>query len=470
MDVVCVILPIPFIQKIQIAWRSKLGLIFVLALGLFTAVAAGLRLGLFHAASFNFTWNLIPTAMFACLEQNVGIVAGCMPSLQQLSVVIRRKRHIRHSSSVQQQLCEDGTNRRKPSIARPQDSPLTNSTAYNPSPTSTAFSSAEVEVKYEMEPVKNWSPRMIDAPRLARPSLTPEQTDAIKEYHEGKSEERKASCMEWKPDPDSPKKWSPRMIEAPRFEGPSLTPDQAQAIKEYHMGTNIQEKTTSGGRRYSEIVIKDWSQQQPGTTSQSEPQSPTTNSQSQSTPPSPQTPKFASQPSSPTSRRFSEFSAKNWTPRAPGMRSSRRQSLAAGLASTIKEERGNSSGGGTGEETPSPSSAPAPAPAPAAERKYSWVDRHFNEAASAGVGGKKWSPRIIDAPRFDRPSLTPEQARGIREYHMDMAEAEKEVRKGSVVGVGTGVGVGDGVGLGERRGVGYECRIEGGSGVERVEG
>lgn len=40
--------------------------------------------------------------------------------------------------------------------------------------------------------------------------------------------------IEIKYDPGTPKSWSPRMIDAPRFERPSLTPEQAQAIKEYH--------------------------------------------------------------------------------------------------------------------------------------------------------------------------------------------------------------------------------------------
>ena len=63
---------------------------------------------------------------------------------------------------------------------------------------------------------------MVDAPRFERQSLTPDQAQAIKEYHMGKVEERRASCVA-KPQSKPIKALSPR--------------DQPEPIQEQPMGT-----------------------------------------------------------------------------------------------------------------------------------------------------------------------------------------------------------------------------------------
>ena len=346
-------------------------------------MAAVLRFSLFHSASLNFTCKqvishsiydiifavnrltkpkgiLYPTPSLLgeflapsllslgrialirrSLEQNVGIIAGCMPSLHQLHNLVKRKRHDQRSNSVQN-LCEDGQDRRKASMKPSPISPQAES--FNPSPVSTAFSRQDTEVGQDFEEVKNWSPRLMDAPRFDRPSLTPEQAQTIQEYHREKVEERRASCVELDKNSSNAKQLSPT---ATRFDRTSLSPRQAQAMQEYRMGKSEQNKPISAGRRYSE-------------------------------------------------------NPKNWSPRLANAPKFARQSLNAEQAQSIQQH----------------SAGKAP------ERKASWVDKYFIENTE-----KSWSPRGMDSPRFDRPSLTPEQALAIREYHLGKVEEEKSSSK-----------------------------------------
>lgn len=270
-----------------------------------------------------------------------------MPSLYQLSNVMRKRRDQR-SNSVQH-LVEEGNTRRNQSVKPSQDSPLSDTSGFGSSPVSTTFSREEIEVK-------NWSPRIIDAPRFDRPSLTPEMAEAVREYHIGKVEERRASCVdsrsrqqtEWcregvevKHHIKGAKNWSPRYVDAPRFERPSLTPDQAQAIKEYHMGKVEERRASVMDSRY------------------------------------------------------------------------RGQTDLCGLGVEAKHDLESS---------------------------------------------KNWSPRLIDAPRFERPSLTPDQAQAIKEYHMGKAEE----RKASLV-AGRDKGLTTLSQLKTRPELGYSCKIEGSS-------
>ena len=144
-------------------------------------------------------------------------------------------------------------------------SPTIVSSPFNPSPTSTAFSTEVVEMKHDSEGVKNWNPQMADAPRFDRPSLTPEQAQGIQEYHIGKTQERKASVVDERKASyvddrmrGRLKSWSPRMVDAPRFERQSLTPYQAEAIKEYHMGKTEERRASCVGAPQSKHV-KSWS-------------------------------------------------------------------------------------------------------------------------------------------------------------------------------------------------------------------
>ena len=71
---------------------------------------------------------------------------------------------------------------------------------------------------------------------------------------------------------------------------------------------------------------------------------------------------------------------------------------------------------------------------------------------------KAWNPRPIDSPRLHQPSLTPEQARAIKDYHTLKADQESQDhwQDGRARGRAS-VSV-----LTTRPELGYSCKIEGG--------
>ncbi|KAF6222031.1 hypothetical protein HO133_001999 [Letharia lupina] len=99
MDVLCVLLPIMVFGKLQISWRNKLAVFVLLGLGLFTAGAAIARIVLYDFGSENLTWDLVPDAIWSCVEQNIGIIVASTPALRQLFTVFKLQRNVQRSHS-----------------------------------------------------------------------------------------------------------------------------------------------------------------------------------------------------------------------------------------------------------------------------------------------------------------------------------------------------------------------------------
>ena len=338
---------------------------------------------------------------YESLEQNIGIIAACAPALRQLHKILRRKRCFKeivykhddsqraalarpsHNSSVSFCTTEMETKRDigSPKSLSPQaiDSPTFERPGLPSKPAEVtkknhigkARERAQSVMELRQHPVvpaspaspasgKSWSPRLVDAPYAHRPSLTPDQAQIIKDYHLGKSKERADSVIEIRKGPESPgfgKRWSPRVMDSPSSHRPSLTPEQSGAIKEYH----------SKSKESAQSIL-----------------------QARQEPPSPDS------PGSPVSPGF----GKRWSPRVMESPSSHRPSLTPEQSGAIKEYHCNKS-----------------------KEKSQSVLESRNKSKSGS--GKGWSPRIMDSPRFHRPSLTPEQSEAIQEYHAGKRSEER---------------------------------------------
>lgn len=97
MDILCVLLPVMVFRKLQIDWRDKLALFSLLGLALFPAGAAVARTFLYNFGSDNPTWALVPDAIWACVEQNAGIIVASLPSLRQFFTIFKKRRSSRQS-------------------------------------------------------------------------------------------------------------------------------------------------------------------------------------------------------------------------------------------------------------------------------------------------------------------------------------------------------------------------------------
>ena len=119
-----------------------------------------------------------------------------MPALRQLWNVLNKKQCPERSRSTDL-LYENGNEGKGKQVETAQSSPMSATSGFNH--TSARTSGEEIEIRYELGipgTPKNWSPRMIDAPRFERPSLTPEQAQAIKQYHHDKADVSRGS-VQW---------------------------------------------------------------------------------------------------------------------------------------------------------------------------------------------------------------------------------------------------------------------------------
>ena len=114
------------------------------------------------------------------LEQHIGITAACMPALRQLTNIIKRKRNIQSPQSTEF-FCSGGISDPNTSLEPSQKSPQSDSTGFTSPPLSPWKD--QMERKDSAGTVRTWNPRPMDSPRFHRPSLTPDQAAALKEYH-----------------------------------------------------------------------------------------------------------------------------------------------------------------------------------------------------------------------------------------------------------------------------------------------
>ncbi|KAF6222702.1 hypothetical protein HO133_000749 [Letharia lupina] len=83
-DILCVLLPMLVLRNLQVSQREKIAIFVVIGFGFFTAATAIARTSLVDFTSKNPTWDLIPVAIWSCLEQNIGVSVASLPALPQL--------------------------------------------------------------------------------------------------------------------------------------------------------------------------------------------------------------------------------------------------------------------------------------------------------------------------------------------------------------------------------------------------
>jgi len=85
-DFVIILLPMPAIKKLNMPRRQKIGLMLILAVGLFTCITTIIRLWALAivTSSRDPTWDNVGAASWSCIEANVGILCSCLPALKPL--------------------------------------------------------------------------------------------------------------------------------------------------------------------------------------------------------------------------------------------------------------------------------------------------------------------------------------------------------------------------------------------------
>ncbi|KAI0024604.1 hypothetical protein F4780DRAFT_724333 [Xylariomycetidae sp. FL0641] len=98
-DVWFILLPIPFIIRLQLPLKKKLLVASMFAVGIIVVVISSLRLPAINkfTNSDNPTLDWVPIALWSGLEHNVGVICACLPSLQ---VLFKKDRHWRTKKST----------------------------------------------------------------------------------------------------------------------------------------------------------------------------------------------------------------------------------------------------------------------------------------------------------------------------------------------------------------------------------
>jgi hypothetical protein len=111
-DIILSLLPLTFIHKIHRPLREKVLLAFLMGLGLFTSAAATTKLiVLFRNNAINRdpTYEAVKPLIWANLEQNIGLIAACIPPLRFLLDKALTKLGWQGSKSRREDLSRRGT-------------------------------------------------------------------------------------------------------------------------------------------------------------------------------------------------------------------------------------------------------------------------------------------------------------------------------------------------------------------------
>ncbi|MCJ1311312.1 hypothetical protein MMC25_004983 [Agyrium rufum] len=90
-DAAILILPIPYIWQLHLPRNQKLMLSSIFILGIFVVAVSIARINFvvnLDLTSPDLTWNFVDTQIWTCIETNVGIICGCLPSLRPLLTLI----------------------------------------------------------------------------------------------------------------------------------------------------------------------------------------------------------------------------------------------------------------------------------------------------------------------------------------------------------------------------------------------
>lgn len=80
------VIPLCMLWNLNMSFRTKLSLFFILGLGCFVCACAVVRISYLSAygASGDWLWDTVHLAVWSVIELNVGIIAGSLPSLRPL--------------------------------------------------------------------------------------------------------------------------------------------------------------------------------------------------------------------------------------------------------------------------------------------------------------------------------------------------------------------------------------------------
>lgn len=80
------VIPICMLWNLNMSFRTKLSLFFILGLGCFVCACAIVRISYLgsYGASGDWLWDTVHLAVWSVIELNVGIIAGSLPSLRPL--------------------------------------------------------------------------------------------------------------------------------------------------------------------------------------------------------------------------------------------------------------------------------------------------------------------------------------------------------------------------------------------------
>ncbi|KAI4258842.1 MAG: hypothetical protein LQ352_001053 [Teloschistes flavicans] len=84
-NIIMLILPIPWLWHLRLAWTKKLALIGIFLLGCFVCVSCIVRFPLLAAViQTDASWTIVPAGVWIVVESNIGIASVCLPLMRPL--------------------------------------------------------------------------------------------------------------------------------------------------------------------------------------------------------------------------------------------------------------------------------------------------------------------------------------------------------------------------------------------------
>ncbi|KFA74653.1 hypothetical protein S40288_03200 [Stachybotrys chartarum IBT 40288] len=86
-DLIILILPLPYVYKLQVARRTKLGIMLMFSLGIFVLITSCVRLSyiISFGHTFNPAWDYIDPVIWSGLEVSVSLLVACLPAIRLLA-------------------------------------------------------------------------------------------------------------------------------------------------------------------------------------------------------------------------------------------------------------------------------------------------------------------------------------------------------------------------------------------------
>jgi hypothetical protein len=85
-DLLIIILPMPWLYRLQVGWRSKIAIFFMFSIGIFILITAAVRLRYIVTfnRSLNPTWDYVDPMIWSSLEISVSLIVTSLPAIRVL--------------------------------------------------------------------------------------------------------------------------------------------------------------------------------------------------------------------------------------------------------------------------------------------------------------------------------------------------------------------------------------------------